>query len=135
MGDNVNGIKMRFAENAKECLIAISESNRTLVEFLKNCNASSFAIICDSNTQRLFGNKLKGKLSGERLKAELFSFPAGEKSKRLKTVESIMEKMLDKGVDRKSMVVALGGGVVGDIAGFVASAYMRGIAYVQVPTT
>jgi 3-dehydroquinate synthase len=67
--------------------------------------------------------------------AELFFIKPGEKSKTLETVESIVGFMLRNGFDRSSLLVALGGGVVGDIGGLAASLYMRGIPYVQVPTT
>lgn len=61
--------------------------------------------------------------------------PAGEKSKSLKMVEEVSSRLLELGADRRSLLVAFGGGVVGDLGGFVASTYMRGIDYVQVPTT
>ncbi|WP_138753502.1 3-dehydroquinate synthase [Paenibacillus sinopodophylli] len=61
--------------------------------------------------------------------------PSGESSKSLSMLESLVAKALETGLDRKSTIVALGGGVVGDLAGFVAASYMRGIKFVQVPTT
>lgn len=134
MGDKVREIAIKFREREKSCRI-IPCDDSALAKFLKRQNASSYAIVCDSTTKRLFGEKLKKKLLAEKLKAGLFSFPAGEKSKNLATVEKLMDEMLSKGIDRKSMVIALGGGVAGDVAGFVASCYMRGIPYVQVPTT
>lgn len=65
----------------------------------------------------------------------LVSVPAGEKAKRLRVVETCYEQLASHRLERKSFVVALGGGVVGDLAGFVAATYLRGIAFVQVPTT
>jgi 3-dehydroquinate synthase len=61
--------------------------------------------------------------------------PAGEKSKSLTVFENLITAALEAGLDRKSTIVALGGGVVGDLAGYVAASYMRGIAFVQIPTT
>jgi 3-dehydroquinate synthase len=61
--------------------------------------------------------------------------PAGERHKRLRTVESLTEQMAKAGADRDALLIALGGGVVGDVAGFLAAIYMRGISYVQIPTT
>jgi len=61
--------------------------------------------------------------------------PAGEKHKRLRTVESLLEQMAAAGADRDALLVAFGGGVVGDVTGFLAAIYMRGVPYVQVPTT
>ena len=68
-------------------------------------------------------------------KPTLVTIPAGEKSKALGQVETICDQMIAAGLDRKSFVVALGGGVVGDLAGFVAAVYYRGIPYLQIPTT
>ncbi|MEP6739262.1 MAG: 3-dehydroquinate synthase [Caldimonas sp.] len=71
-----------------------------------------------------------------RLRAvELIELPDGEAHKTWKSVERIVDALLALGADRKSLLVALGGGVVGDLTGFAAACYMRGIAYVQVPTT
>ncbi len=66
---------------------------------------------------------------------ELIKVPDGEDAKTWETVEEVLGKLLEYGLDRKSTVVALGGGTVGDLAGFVASIYMRGIDVVQIPTT
>ncbi|MBT3864766.1 3-dehydroquinate synthase [Candidatus Peregrinibacteria bacterium] len=95
----------------------------------------SYAIITDSKVKKLYGGKLLWNLKKAGLNAEIFSFPYGEKSKNLQTVENLENQMIEKGFDRSSCIIALGGGVVGDIAGFVASTFMRGIPYVQVPTT
>ncbi len=82
--------------------------------------------------------KLWGEALAESLKeyeATFFEVPDGERYKTLKTVEDLARKMVKKGADRKSVVIALGGGVVGDTAGFLAAIYMRGIDVVQIPTT
>jgi 3-dehydroquinate synthase len=81
------------------------------------------------------------KLWGERLQKgfpaplEILSVPAGEQHKRLATVERLLEEMAAAGADRDSVLIAFGGGVIGDMTGFLAATYMRGIRYVQVPTT
>ena len=82
------------------------------------------------------------KLHGETLAKALDSFdtvflemPDGERYKTLTTVEALARKMIDKGADRKAVVLALGGGVVGDVSGFLASIYMRGVDVIQIPTT
>ena len=69
------------------------------------------------------------------LSGELFTFPAGEAGKRLATIEALAGHMLQKGFDRSHAILALGGGVSGDMAGFLAAIYMRGIPFVQVPTS
>ncbi|MFH1726976.1 MAG: 3-dehydroquinate synthase [Pseudomonadota bacterium] len=94
---------------------------------------SNIAIVCDANIKKLYGLGLKNKL---KLKNEkLIAFPSGEKSKTFKTVEMILDKLLKLNFDRYSCLIALGGGVTGDIAGFAASLYMRGINLIQIPTS
>jgi len=94
-----------------------------------------YAIITDMNVNRLYGERLLDIMRDAGLDAMLFPFPAGEKSKTLYTVEALASRLAQAGYDRKDAIIALGGGVTGDIAGFLASAYMRGIPFVQVPTT
>ncbi len=97
----------------------------------KNKIGNKYAIITDSQTAKLFGKKFLKAIPN----SHLFSFPAGEKSKNISTIATIAEAMIAKNFDRKDAIIALGGGVVGDMAGFLASIYMRGIPYIQVPTT
>ncbi len=114
----------------------VENSTAELIKFLKKNNlGNAYAIIADEVSEKLFGRALLGKLRKEKIKCELFSFKAGEKSKSLKTVEELAEKMITKQFTRKDAIIALGGGVVGDIAGFLASIYFRGIPFVQIPTT
>ncbi len=101
----------------------------------KNPVGERYAIICDSLTANLFGKPLLKRFNKSRINATLFSFPSGEKSKSLSVLSKLQNRMLEKGFDRNSAIIALGGGVTGDLAGFVAATYMRGIPYIQVPTT
>ncbi|NBG88814.1 3-dehydroquinate synthase [Isachenkonia alkalipeptolytica] len=95
--------------------------------------ADQTLIITDENVDRLYGDSLEAGMKGR--ESQKIILPPGESSKNLSMVEKILSKMLDLGLTRNSRIIALGGGVVGDIAGFCASIYMRGIPYVQVPTT
>ncbi len=97
--------------------------------------ANAYAIITDSVVTRIYGNKLLKNFQNKNLHTHLISFPAGEKSKNRKTKENIENEMLKLALGRDTCIIALGGGVVGDLAGFVAATYMRGIPYIQVPTT
>ncbi len=97
--------------------------------------ASKCAIITDSDVKQLYGRKLTKIIKNQNLSVDLFDFPAGEKSKTLSRAGELGEKLVKKEFDRNSLIVALGGGVVGDVAGFVASFYKRGIDYIQIPTT
>ncbi|MBN1157322.1 3-dehydroquinate synthase [Candidatus Woesearchaeota archaeon] len=102
---------------------------------VKELKGKRCVIITDSNVRKLFGAKLLHALKMARIKCRIVSFQAGEKSKNLNTYTGILSKIVRLGLDRSSVIIALGGGIVGDIAGFVASTYMRGIDYVQIPTT
>jgi 3-dehydroquinate synthase len=97
--------------------------------------ASRYIIITDSNVSPLHGDRVQAALKEMGLKVDQIDFPAGEASKNIQTIFSIIHRMIEVGADRTSALIALGGGVVGDITGFVASIYMRGIPYIQVPTT
>lgn len=96
-------------------------------------NRKRVYVVTSAPIRKLWGDALAQALSG--YDASFFEVPDGEKYKTLKTVEDLARKMVKKGADRKSVVVALGGGVVGDMSGFLAAIYMRGIDVVQIPTT
>jgi 3-dehydroquinate synthase len=97
--------------------------------------APAYAVISDANVGRLYGEALLRQLSGGGGRAELFTFPAGERNKTRETWASLSDRMLAAHFGRDSAVIALGGGVVGDVAGFVAATYLRGVPWVQVPTS
>ena len=92
-------------------------------------------IITDDNVRQLYGEPVVESLSDAGLQVELLSVPAGESSKSLEQTNYLYTKMLESHANRQSIVIALGGGVVGDLAGFVAATFMRGVRFVQVPTT
>ena len=92
-------------------------------------------IVTDSNVRGLYGEQLAKELEGKCRKVCLYEFPAGERSKTLDTVREVYKFLIEEGFDRKDMLLALGGGVVGDLTGYVAATYLRGIDYVQIPTT
>lgn len=92
-------------------------------------------IVTDSNVNRLYGQELLTHLEGKCRKAALFEFPAGEESKTLDTVRELYRFLMEEGLDRKDMLLALGGGVVGDLTGYAAATYLRGVDFVQIPTT
>jgi len=93
------------------------------------------AVITDANVGRTFAQAALKSLSASGFETVLITIPAGEKSKRLAVVEKCLDQLAKHRLERKSFIVALGGGVVGDLAGFVAATYLRGIPFVQVPTT
>jgi 3-dehydroquinate synthase len=93
------------------------------------------AIITDTNVGRHFAGTALKSLATSGFAPVLITVPAGEKSKRLDVVEKCFDQLAAHRLERKSFIIALGGGVVGDLAGFVAATYLRGIPFVQVPTT
>jgi 3-dehydroquinate synthase len=101
----------------------------------KLLSGQTCAIISDNNVAALFGRQVKESLASAGFQPELITIPAGEKSKTLKQAGAICDQMITYGLDRQSFVVGLGGGVIGDISGFVAAVYHRGIPHVQIPTT
>lgn len=96
---------------------------------------SRYIIITDSNVRRLYGDKLLKGLKKSGIAADIIDFPAGEDYKTRETKAKIEDEMHAMGFGRDSCVLALGGGVVGDVAGFVAATFDRGINYIQIPTT
>jgi 3-dehydroquinate synthase len=93
------------------------------------------AIIADETSAGLFGDRVCQIFSSENFLPRLIRIPAGEKSKSLAQVEKICGEMIAAELDRSSFVVGLGGGVIGDISGFVAAIFQRGIPHIQIPTT
>lgn len=92
-------------------------------------------LITDSHLAPLYGHQVRKILQNEGFQVGFSVIPAGESSKNLRQVEQCIGECLQFGLDRRSLILALGGGVVGDLAGFVAATYMRGIPFVQLPTT
>ncbi len=99
----------------------------------KICNR--FAIISDERVAVLYGERLLQSLADVSISAELITFPAGEAAKNMQTIADLSSELARRGFDRRDGLIALGGGVTGDITGFLASIYMRGIPFVQVPTS
>jgi len=105
-----------------------------LVTKVKN-DADRYVIVTDSDVNPLFGEVVKEKLKETALPVDIIEIPAGEASKSLNTVLEVARQLIGLKVSRKSLLIALGGGVVGDVTGFIASIYMRSIPYIQIPTT
>jgi len=97
--------------------------------------AKRFVVVTDSTVAGLYGEAVLASLRQAGFAPELITFPAGEASKTLATVASLASRLAQLGLDRKDGLMALGGGVTGDITGFLAASYMRGVPFVQVPTT
>ena len=97
--------------------------------------ARKAALVTDSNVDRLYGDEVVRQIEATGLQVERIVFPAGEKSKTLETYAELVRGFAALELTRTDFAIALGGGVVGDITGFAAATYMRGIGFVQIPTT
>ena len=97
--------------------------------------ARKAALVTDSNVDRLYGDEIVRQIEDTGLQVERIVFPAGEKSKTLETYAELVRGLAALELTRTDFAIALGGGVVGDLTGFAAATYMRGIGFVQVPTT
>ena len=93
------------------------------------------AVITDTNVKELYGEQILALLKGNCKKSVLYAFEAGEEHKTLNTVKDIYRFLIEEKFDRKDLLLALGGGVTGDITGYTAATYLRGIDFVQIPTT
>jgi len=99
------------------------------------CPAAAYAVISDSHVGKLYGEAIAKQVSDAGQRAELYTFPAGEWNKTRETWAALSDQMLAAQLGRDSAVIAVGGGVVNDVAGFVAATYLRGVPLVQVPTS
>ena len=115
--------------------ILIGKSIQKLEAILAKNKYSAFFVLCDSTTKSLFADTIKNALKRLDAPVEIYVLPDGEENKNTTTLFRILERMVEKNLDRKSAVIALGGGVIGDIATTVSGLYHRGIDCIQIPTT
>ncbi len=108
---------------------------KQMMVWLQKKAFSQCVIVTDNTVKKHYGISLQNSLEKAGCKALLISFPAGDKHKNNDIKEKIETRMFAANVDRQAVILALGGGVIGDIAGFVAATYLRGIPYIQIPTT
>ena len=99
------------------------------------CSSNKIAIITDKNVNAIYGDKLSMCLNKQGFITKTILIKPGENSKSLGNVEKIYNELLDFKIKRSDMIIAFGGGVVGDLAGFVSSTFLRGIPFIQIPTT
>lgn len=127
-------INVNLGERAYD--ICFTDSFGMLAAEMKKINApQKLLIVTDTNVERIYGREVLETLIGAGYDCSLYAFNAGEENKTINTITDICRASVENELDRKSMIVALGGGVVGDMAGFAAAIYMRGIDFVQIPTT
>ncbi len=124
-------LSVRGAETVYPVIIRTNALVEDLPVFAQQHNFSNVAVITNTTLAPLYGEALTNRLP----KAFMLTVPDGETHKNLDTVRELYSQMLKAGADRSTLVIGLGGGVIGDMAGFVAATYMRGIPFVQAPTS
>ena len=111
------------------CLVGLGEA------MSRGCPGGNTVVCCDENVAALYLEQVRASLEAAGYEVSSIVIPAGETQKNLARAEELYGVLYDRGVRRADTVVALGGGVIGDLAGFVAATYQRGVRFVQVPTT
>lgn len=128
-------MKQLTSTHARPYPICITNDWNGLSDNIKKVSTpSSIYIITDNNVAAFYLKDIEKQIASI-APVSSYIFEAGEKSKNLQTICAIYDDLLEKQMDRTSLIIALGGGVVGDLAGFVAATFMRGIPFIQIPTT
>ncbi len=128
-------IRVKLGERSYDICIGSNILKDIGSRLKSNSTSPRTAIISNPTVYKLYGKIVLNSIKAAGFDVIPVIIPDGEKYKDINTVQKIYGELLKHRLDRKSALVALGGGVIGDITGFVASTYMRGIAYIQVPTT
>ena len=131
----MNPIRVRAGERTYEVLAGAGLLARVGELIAPKLKGPACAIVSDENVAALYAETAHSSLSEAGFRPVVITVPPGEQSKTMPRAEAICDRMIDAGLERSSFVVALGGGMVGDLAGFVAAIYHRGIPCVQMPTT
>jgi len=126
-------IRVNLKKNSYNILIG--KPFTELVHWLPEIKSKKILVITDTNVEKLYLQKLGSSLKEKKYDVNFCIIPAGEQYKNLNEINKIYKSCVESGLDRDSLIIALGGGVVGDMAGFVAATYLRGIRFIQVPTT
>ncbi len=131
----MKSLRVGLGDRAYEILIAqnmLADIGRCLKEagFAKR-----YFVVADSNVAEIYGEAMLASLSAAGYSSQLLTFPAGEESKNLALMGQLASRLARLGMDRSDALLALGGGVTGDLTGFLAASYMRGVSFVQVPTS
>lgn len=128
-------LKVNLEENSYPIIIE-KGSIKNISKHLKDkFKGKKIAIISDNIVYGIYGDLIKEELEAEGYTAKAIVIPAGEKSKSFSTLPAVYNELLEFKLTRTDIILALGGGVVGDLAGFVASTYLRGVPFIQIPTT
>ena len=128
-------IPIQFGNTAHEALIGPKLIENVGPIIADQLRPTRCAIVTDTNVGPLFATSLQQSLTKSGFRPILITIPAGEQFKTLDQVSSICDRMTAAGLDRESFIIGLGGGVVGDVSGFAAAIFHRGVPHIQIPTT
>ena len=128
-------VTVGLGDRSYPILIGSGLLRRVGTECARRHEGRKCVIVSDSNVAPLYASRVIQSLKSAKFDPELITVKAGEKAKSLKVLQACYDRLAELRLERKSFIVALGGGVVGDLAGFLAATYMRGVPFVQVPTT
>ncbi|HRJ70962.1 MAG TPA: iron-containing alcohol dehydrogenase, partial [Terrimicrobiaceae bacterium] len=128
-------IPVLLAKNPYEVIVGHEILSRTGEFVAQKFAPARCGLITDATVGPLYARTVQDALEEAGFPTTVATVPAGEASKCLRETENVCDQFIAGGLDRRSLVVALGGGVVGDLAGFVASVYYRGVPHIQIPTT
>jgi len=128
-------VKVRLGSNSYDICIGSGILTQVGHQLKEIGFSDKLVIITDSTVKRLYGDALKQSLIGEGFKVIIFEVPEGEEQKSLETAGRLYNELTDFYAERTTPILALGGGVIGDLTGFVAATYLRGLPLVQIPTT
>ncbi|NLY46872.1 MAG: 3-dehydroquinate synthase [Tissierella sp.] len=127
-------LNVDLPQNSYQIIIEKGLLNRISEEIKKVYTNKKIAIITDNNIEELYGDKIRKELEID-FQVRMIVLEPGEKSKSLEVLEGVYNELLDFQITRGDLILAFGGGVIGDLAGFAASTLLRGIPYIQIPTS
>lgn len=131
----MKGIEVELGERSYPIYVESKLLSKVGLLAKKHNLGRKVALVTDVNVAKYYREEVENGLEKHQFQVLGFIIPGGEESKSLKIADYLYEKLIESGFDRNSVIISLGGGVVGDLAGFVAATYMRGIDFVQIPTT
>ena len=131
----VTSFEVRVGARSYDVLIGTGLLNRAGELIGKRLPQRRCAVVCDTTVAALFTQQLESTLIAAGLQPARIVVPAGESAKTLEQAGAVCEQLIAAGLDRQSFVIGLGGGVIGDLSGFVAAVFHRGVPHVQIPTT
>ncbi len=128
-------LKVDLKDRSYPIIIEKGLINRVSEEIMKVYKGKKIFIITDDNVNKYYGGKISEELKKNDFEVKLLALKPGEETKNFNTLPIVYNELLDFNLTRSDLIIALGGGVIGDLAGFVASTYLRGVDFVQIPTS